>query len=139
MCFFPPCDIWWPVWVRARAASNKRTVSLDPAWFPADSGANLFKQGEIVTVRPCGPIAQWSEYLHGLPGVLGLSLGRVMCLFLPCDTEIQKYARKRIQHEFEERIDKAVPRVTVWFKQYLFEFEPTYIQFTMTDTMNSRI
>ena len=26
----------------------------------------------------------------------------------------QKYARKRIQYEFEERIDKSVLRVTVW-------------------------
>ena len=25
----------------------------------------------------------------------------------------QRYVRKRIQHEFEERIDKYVPRVTV--------------------------
>ena len=28
---------------------------------------------EIVTVLSCGPIAQWSEYLHGLRGVLGSS------------------------------------------------------------------
>ena len=26
----------------------------------------------------------------------------------------QKYARKRVQHVFEERIEKSVPRVTVW-------------------------
>ena len=35
--------------VRARAASNKETVSSVPALFRADSGTNLFKQGEIVT------------------------------------------------------------------------------------------
>ena len=37
------------VCVRARAASSKETVSSVPAWFRADSGTNLFKQGEIVT------------------------------------------------------------------------------------------
>ena len=25
-----------------------------------------------------------------------------------------KYARKRIQHAFVDRIDKSIPRVTVW-------------------------
>ena len=35
--------------VHARAASSKGTVSLVPAWFRADSGTNLIKQGEIVT------------------------------------------------------------------------------------------
>ena len=59
--FFRPCDIWWPVWVRARAASSnlKETVSSVPAWFRADSGTNLIKQGENVTGRSCGSIAQW--------------------------------------------------------------------------------
>ena len=37
------------MWVRARAASSNGTVSSVPAWFRADSGTNLFKQGEIVT------------------------------------------------------------------------------------------
>ena len=55
---FLPYDIWWPVWVRARAASSKGTVSTVPAWFRADSGTNLIKQGEIVTGRPCGSVAQ---------------------------------------------------------------------------------
>ena len=73
------------MWVRARAASSKGTVSSVPAWFRADSGTNLIKQGEIVTGRPCGPIAQWSEYSHGLREVLGSSPGRAMCFFLPCD------------------------------------------------------
>ena len=37
------------MWVRARAASSKETaVSSVPAWFRADSGTNLFKQGKIV-------------------------------------------------------------------------------------------
>ena len=46
MFFFLACDIWW---VRAGAVSSKETVSSVPAWFRADSGTNLFKQGEIVT------------------------------------------------------------------------------------------
>ena len=33
MCCFLPCDIWWPIWVRARAVSSKGTVSSVPAWF----------------------------------------------------------------------------------------------------------
>ena len=37
------------VWVRARAASSKGTVSSVPGWFREDSGRNLIKQGEIVT------------------------------------------------------------------------------------------
>ena len=48
--FFPlPVTFAGSVWVRARAASSKGTVSLVPAWFVADSGSNLIKQGEIVT------------------------------------------------------------------------------------------
>ena len=72
------------MWVCARAASSKGTVSSVPACFRADSGTNLIKQGEIVTGRPCGPIAQWSEYSHGLPGVPGSSPGPAVCFFLPC-------------------------------------------------------
>ena len=56
MYFFLPCDIWWPVWVRARAASSKGTVSSVPAWFREDSETNLIKQGEIVTGRQCGSV-----------------------------------------------------------------------------------
>ena len=47
-------------------------------------GTNLIKQGEIITGRPCGPMAQWSEYWHGLRGVLGLcQSGYVFFLFPP--------------------------------------------------------
>ena len=46
---------------RARAASSKWTVSSVPAWFRADSRTNLIKQGEIVTGRPCGSVAQWTR------------------------------------------------------------------------------
>ena len=59
------------VWVPARAASSKETVSLVPAWLRKDSWRNLFKQWKIVTGRPYGPIAQWSEFSHGIRGVLG--------------------------------------------------------------------
>ena len=38
-----------------------------------------------VTGRPCGSVAQWSECSHSLREVLGSSLGRAMCFFLPCD------------------------------------------------------
>ena len=33
------------MWVRARAASSKETVSSVPAWFRVDSRTNLIKQG----------------------------------------------------------------------------------------------
>ena len=49
------------------------TVSSVPAWFRVDSGTNLIKQGEIVTGRPCGSVAQWSECSHGMREVLGSS------------------------------------------------------------------
>ena len=73
------------MWVRARATSSKGAVSSVPALFRTDSGTNLIKQGEIATGRPCGSVAQWSECSHGLRGVLGLSLGRAVRFFLPCD------------------------------------------------------
>ena len=71
------------VWVRA--ASSKGPVSSVLAWFRADAGTNLFKQGEIVAGRPCGSVAQLVRYSHGMRKVLGLSPGRAMCFFLPCD------------------------------------------------------
>ena len=57
-CFDQICE---KVWVRARAASSnlKETVSSVPAWFRADSGTNLIKQGENVIGRSSGSIAQW--------------------------------------------------------------------------------
>ena len=79
------------MWVLVQAASSKGTVSSVLAWFRADSGANLIKQVEIVTGRPCGSVAQWSECSHGMREVLGSSPGRTMCFFLPCD--ISKYHR----------------------------------------------
>ena len=75
------------MWVRARAASSIGIVSSVPTWFRADSGTNLIKQGEIVTGRPCGSVARWSECSHGLREVLCSSPG----LFLPCDTNIMAH------------------------------------------------
>ena len=63
---FPPVTFSGSVWVHARAVSCKRPVSSVPAWFEADSGMNLIKQGEIVTDGPCGSVAQWSECTHGM-------------------------------------------------------------------------
>ena len=81
-----PATMVASVGVRAQAVSSKGTVSSVPEWFRADSGTNLIKQGEIVTGRPCGSVAQWSEEcLHGMREILGLSPGRAMCFFLPCD------------------------------------------------------
>ena len=67
------------MWVRARAASSKGTVSSVPAWFRADSGTNLIKQGEIVTGRPCCSVAQRSECSHGVQEVLSSRPGRAQC------------------------------------------------------------
>ena len=86
--FSSPVTFGGSVWVRARTASSKETVSSVPAWLRADSGTNLIKQGEIVTGRPCDSVTQWSECSHGLPEVLGSSPGRAMCFFLPCDIYI---------------------------------------------------
>ena len=74
------------MWVRARTASSKGTVSLVPAWFRADSGTNLFKQGEIVTGFSCGSVAQRLECSHGKRETLGSSPGRVTFFFLACDS-----------------------------------------------------
>ena len=38
---------------------DSKMVSSVPAWFRADSGRNLIKQGENVTGRSCGLVAQW--------------------------------------------------------------------------------
>ena len=51
------------MWVCAWAASSKGTVSSVPAWVRADTGANLFKQGEIVAGRLCGSEAQLARML----------------------------------------------------------------------------
>ena len=64
--FSSPVTFCGSVWVHARAASSKGTVSSVPAWFRADSGTNLIKQVEIVTGRPCGSVV-FARYARG-PG-----------------------------------------------------------------------
>ena len=46
------------------------------------------------------PIAQWSEYSHGLLGVLGSSPSRVMYFFLLCDISINLVISKSSQHVY---------------------------------------
>ena len=69
--------------VRARAASSKETVSLVSAWFRADSGTNLFKQGEIVTQR--------LECSHSKLETLCSSPGRAKFFFRACDAKKNNY------------------------------------------------
>ena len=70
------------MWVCAHAASSKGTDSTVPAWFRADSGMNLIKQGENVTGRSCGSLAQCS---HSKRETLGSSPGRASFFFHHCD------------------------------------------------------
>ena len=62
------------MWVHAQTGSSKGTNSSVPAWLRADSGKNLIKQGEIVTGRQCGWVAQWSDCSYGMGEVLGGSM-----------------------------------------------------------------
>ena len=64
--FSSPVTFRGSVRVYAWAGSSKASVLVVMAWFQEDSGTTLFKQGDIVTGRPSGPIAQWSEYSHSL-------------------------------------------------------------------------
>ena len=69
--------------------SSKGTVSSVPARVRADSGTNLFKQGQIVASRPCGSVAQLARVLARCargPGFESRS-GHV-CFFSPCDISI---------------------------------------------------
>ena len=89
--------------LRLRAAKGLSSV---PAWFRADSGTNLIKQGEIVTGRPCGSVDQWSECSHGLREVLGSSPGRAMCFHPPvtfggqCGSVLGLRVAKRLSRRF---------------------------------------
>ena len=73
---------------------DRSGVSSVPVWFRADSGTNLIKQGEIVTGRPYGSVAQCSECSHGVREVLGSSPGRAMCFCRPCDKRSYIFMRK---------------------------------------------
>ena len=61
-------------------------LSVCPSRFRADSGTNLFKQGEIVAGRPCGSVSQLARVPARYARGPGSSPGRAMCFFLPCDT-----------------------------------------------------
>ena len=78
--FSSPVTFGGSVWVHARAASSKGPVSSVSARFRADSGTNLFKQGEIVPGGPCGLVAQLArvlaQYVRG-PGFAS-RLGHVL-------------------------------------------------------------
>ena len=107
--FSSPVTFGGSVWVRARAASSKGTVSSVPAWYRADSGTNLIKQGEIVTGRLCGSVAQWSESSHGVREVLGSSPGRAMSFFLHCDIKVNKATGPyRISHRMLRQSSKTI-------------------------------
>ena len=92
MCFHPPvtfggqCGSVLGLRVAKRLSRRFRHGSGQIRGRRADSGTNLIKQGEIVTGRPCGSVAQWSECSHGMREALSSSPGRAMCFFLPCDT-----------------------------------------------------
>ena len=108
--FSSPVTFCGSVWVHARAASSKGTVSSVPAWFRADTGTNLIKQVEIVTGRPCGSVAQWTECSHGMREVLGSSTDRAMCFFLPVTFGGSLWVRGRAASS-----KGTVSTVTAWF------------------------
>ena len=70
------------MWVRAQAASSKGAVTSVPARFRADSGTNLFKQGEIVAGRLCGSVAQLARVLRRFGPQTPVGWGLTICLWL---------------------------------------------------------
>ena len=71
------------MWVRAKVACSQGTISLVFSMVPSGFGDESIKEREIATGRSCDPIAQWSEYSHGLRGVLGSCPGRVVFFSSP--------------------------------------------------------
>ena len=74
------------MWVRARAASSKRTVSLISSMVPSIFGDESINAGEN-----CQKPMMWSNcsvfrVLAPSARVLVSSLTRIMCFFLPCAT-----------------------------------------------------
>ena len=68
------------VFHRAASSNLKETVLLVPAWFQADSGTYLIKQGENVTGRSCGSVVECS---HGKQETLVSSAGQATFFFPP--------------------------------------------------------
>ena len=73
--------------------------------------------GSIVTGLPSGPIAQWSKYSYGLRGVQGSRPGRVMCFFLPCDTNMISGSQDTCMLRWVIFIYKVL---SFFFVQYMF-------------------
>ena len=71
-----------PPWMRTGdwVVGQQKDCLIGSGMVPSRS--NLIKQGEIVTGRPCGSVAQWSECSNGVREGLGSSPGRAMCFFL---------------------------------------------------------
>ena len=57
--FSAPVAFGGSLWVCARAVSSNLKETTVLAWFRANSVTNLIKQGENVTGRSCGSVAQW--------------------------------------------------------------------------------
>ena len=79
MYCFLPCDSWWLSVGPCSGCEQQRDCLVGSGMAPSSLGDESIQAGELVTGLLCGPIAQWSEYSHGLRGVLGSSPGRVMC------------------------------------------------------------
>ena len=66
MCFFLPCDIYWPVWGGGPCSGceHQRDCLVGFGMFRADSGTNLhvIKQGEIVTGQPVTKLFQEKDF-----------------------------------------------------------------------------
>ena len=94
--------MWWLSVGPFRGCEQQRDSFVSvPAWFQADYGTNLIKQGEIVTGWPCGLVAQWSECLHGMREVLGSSHTWALCFFLLWDI----WSWRKVACPHEERLD----------------------------------
>ena len=117
--FFLSCYIWWLSVGPCSGCEQQRDCSLVPAWFRADSETNLIKQGEIVTGRLCGSVTQWSECLHGMREVLGLSPSRAMCSFLPlylvaqCGSMLWLRAAKGLFRRFRHGSEQIQGRILI--------------------------
>ena len=97
------------VWVHEWATSSKGATPSVPAWFRAYSSTNLIKQEEVVTGRPCGWVAQWTECSHGMREVLGFNPGRAMCFSFPCEAVTLTVARSLVCYS-----SRRIKTFTMW-------------------------
>ena len=76
--FSSPVTFGGSMWVPTLAMRSKGTLMFQHR---SDQNRGRFhlSRWKIVTIPPCGLLAQWLEYLHGL------SPDRVMCIWLSCD------------------------------------------------------